>query len=303
MSDHYFYDMEQGWPKLLRHVMQSGHDVRPRGIPTLERENVSFTLLDPTKSVVTDPRRALNHAFSAVEFMWVISGQDEVETLTYFNSRMRDFADQPLHHADGTETLNARLFGAYGPPIVAQLPYVVANLKADPDSRQAVVTIWRQSPPRTKDVPCTVMLQYLLRAPHVGAPRQLNALTVMRSNDLWLGTPYDVPLFCRVQQYVAARLGVDVGTYTHIAGSTHIYASNFEAVEKIIAAPAERAERPDELVVGKLDPDTRTDQVWRAVQDARYAEQAKVYGEGWNGLVRLAEEYAARKRAKEAVHG
>lgn len=304
MSDHYFYDMEKGWPKLLQRVMTCGRDVRPRGLRTLELENVSFTLLDPSKAVVANPQRALNHAFSAVEFLWVISGQDEVETLAFFNSRMRDFADQPTHHADGTETPNARLFGAYGPPVVAQLPYVVRSLRDDPDSRQAVVTIWRQNPPKTKDVPCTVMLQFLLRSEFEGAPRRLNMLTVMRSNDLWLGTPYDVPLFCRVQAYVASLLGVPVGTYTHLAGSMHVYSNNFDAVEKI--GYYADAERPRNLVVGALDPNTDPARVWAEVESAvRQPNPAPPsglriadYGEGWNDLLRLALDYAGRKRAR-----
>ena len=54
----------------------------------------------------------------------------------------------------------------------------------------------------------------------------------MRSNDLWLGFPYDVFQFTCLQVRMAMELGLDIGTYTHIAGSLHLYARDFEKAIK-----------------------------------------------------------------------
>ena len=72
----------------------------------------------------------------------------------------------------------------------------------------------------TKDLPCTISLQYLIRE---GA---LHCIVYMRSNDLWLGFPYDVFCFTAFQTKLAMELGVKLGTYTHIAGSLHLYERN-----------------------------------------------------------------------------
>jgi thymidylate synthase len=45
----------------------------------------------------------------------------------------------------------------------------------------------------------------------------------MRSNDIWLGVPYDYFVFTSLQTKMAMELGVDVGEYTHFAGSLHLY--------------------------------------------------------------------------------
>lgn len=292
-----FQDMEEGWPALLRSCLEGGAEATPRGYKTLELPPTMFVLTDPGRAIVTSPARKLNHAFGAVEFLWVVAGQDEVETLAFFNSKMRDFADQPKYTGDASVSIpNARLFGAYGVPIKAQLPYVMEALD-DKDSRQAVLTIWRPSPPKTKDVPCTVMLQFLLRGD------RLHMMTVMRSNDLWLGTPYDVPLFCRLQSYVASRLGVPMGTYTHVAGSLHLYERDLDSAREA-ARPRHPGVRPANLVVGPFDPTVNPETVWESVE--RFA--AGIPGgitmtRGWGELALLAYEYASRKRQREKADG
>lgn len=45
----------------------------------------------------------------------------------------------------------------------------------------------------------------------------------MRSCDLWYGFPYDVFNFCNLQVLLSMELGVELGTYTHICGSLHLY--------------------------------------------------------------------------------
>ena len=315
-GDLVFDDMDYGWPALLRDCLERGQPATPRGFGTLERLGVKFVLTDPSRAVVTCPARKLNHAFGAAEFLWVVSGQDEVETLAFYNSNIRQFADQPkfvdvpidkyAENPDGDRTYltgagkaeipNARFFGAYGPPIVAQLPSVMRALD-ETDSRQAVLTIWRQNPPKTKDVPCTVALQFLLR------DGRLNMMAVMRSSDLWLGIPYDVPLFCRLQSLVASRLGVPMGTYTHVAGSLHLYDRDREAALKC-TMPRHVGVRPAELAVGSFDPAVSPAFAWGCAERiARGEEGVGTRAVGWGDLVGLMRGFAERKRAKEAARG
>jgi thymidylate synthase len=68
-----------------------------------------------------------------------------------------------------------------------------------------------------KDIPCTLSVQFVLRQ------ERLYAITTMRSNDLWLGFPYDVFCFSTLQRLFAYTLGVDVADYVHNVGSMHLY--------------------------------------------------------------------------------
>ncbi len=130
------------WRRALDAVIRHGAQVAPRGQKTLELPQQT-TVVDLNWPIVASPLRRLSYVYLAAEALWVLSGDDRVETIAPYNERLREFSDDGL-----------RFFGAYGPRIMGQLPYVVRKLAADPDTRQAVLTTWRSSPPTTRDVPC-----------------------------------------------------------------------------------------------------------------------------------------------------
>lgn len=105
------------------------------------------------------------------------------------------------------------------------MEFVKNLLSIDPSSRQAVIHI---KEPRnlldnpTKDVNCTVYLQFFVR------DGKLYMITNMRSNDLWMGYPNDVLQFTAMQVRLAMELGLELGTYTHNAGSLHMYARDYK---------------------------------------------------------------------------
>ena len=72
----------------------------------------------------------------------------------------------------------------------------------------------------TNDMNCTVCLQFFIRE------GKLYETVYMRSNDIWYGLPYDALFFTSIQIYLAMKLGVKLGTYTHVAGSLHLYERN-----------------------------------------------------------------------------
>ena len=61
----------------------------------------------------------------------------------------------------------------------------------------------------------------------------------MRSNDLILGTPTDVAFFCLLQQQMYHHLKkhypeLEMGTYTHIVHSLHIYERHFSLIHEML---------------------------------------------------------------------
>lgn len=204
------------WIANLRSVMQ-GSLVRPRGKAT--RELLGFSSSFPMDyPIVTTPERNLGYRFMAAEAAWILSGDNRVRTIAPYSKAISQFSD------DGIE-----FFGAYGPRVLDQLEYVIETLRQDPDSRQAVMSIWRNNPPKTKDVPCTVAIQWLIR------DGKLHCFDTMRSSDLWLGWPYDVVNFTMISAYIAITLKIPLGNLTLTAGSQHVYERDWEAVEKILS--------------------------------------------------------------------
>lgn len=211
-------DFSEVWLDALDRTMHKGVLVAPRGKLTKEIPQSTIEV-DMRRPVLRVPKRELNYRFMAAEAYWILTGDDQVATIVPYNSRIAEFSD------DGE-----RFFGAYGPKIVTQLPYVVRKLNEDPMSRQAGLTIWRENPPTTKDVPCTVAIFTSLRN------EMLNLHVFMRSSDLWLGIPYDVFNFSMLGHYIccllnATRLSanfVTPGLLYLTAASSHLYEDNWD---------------------------------------------------------------------------
>lgn len=228
-------DFSRTWLKALSDILTSGDLVSPRGKQTKEIPQRTIEV-DMRKPVLRVTDRSLSYRFMAAEAFWILSGDDRVETIAPYNSRISEFSD------DGE-----RFFGAYGPKIQAQLPYVVEKLLADVDSRQAGLTIWRECPPQTKDVPCTVAIFFAIRG------GKLNVHVFMRSSDVWLGVPYDVFNFSMLGHLVCGLLNehrltdnlLSPGTLFLTAASSHLYESNWDDAKKCLAAePLDQPETP-----------------------------------------------------------
>lgn len=178
----------------------------------------AITLIeDPRSNLVTSPIRNLSHKYAVGELLWYLSGSNKLSAISQYSKAWDKLSD------DG-ETVNSayghRIFEKFG---FDQWEHVKGLLAADPNSRQAVIHIKEPNPEKTKDLPCTVALQYFIR------DGKLYATTYMRSNDIWLGFPYDVFTFTCLQIKMAFELGVGIGSYTHIAGSLHLYSRNVQS--------------------------------------------------------------------------
>lgn len=205
------------WLDTLAKIIANGKEVCPRGKPTLELQHhaIIVNMLHP---VVLCPARKLSYTFLAAEALWILDGDNLVETIAPYNPNIAKFSD------DGKV-----FFGAYGPRIMSQFEYVVQKLVEDADTRQAVLTIWRENPPQTKDVPCTVAIAFSIRQ------FRLNCHVFMRSSDAWLGLPYDVFNFSMLALKVACAYNqrvvqgkLDLGWLYLTMASSHLYMENRE---------------------------------------------------------------------------
>lgn len=181
------------------------------GVVIGEVINAISVIEDPTKNVLLSPIRKLSMRYAVGEFLWYLSGSNKLKEISKYTKNWERFSD------DG-ENLNS----CYGWCIkhkfgFDQYEYVKELLKKDRNTRQAVIHIKEPNNKPSKDINCTVCLQFFIRE------NKLYLTTYMRSCDLWYGFPYDVFNFCNLQVLLSMELGVELGTYTHICGSLHLY--------------------------------------------------------------------------------
>jgi thymidylate synthase len=176
--------------------------------------NACTVIKDPRQGLVLSKKRDLSIKYAVGELLWYLSGSNMVSAISPYSKVWEKLSD------DG-ETVNSayghRIYHKFG---FDQWEYVKGLLKADPLSRQAVIHIKEPNNQPTKDLPCTICIQYFIR------DNRLHSTVYMRSNDIWMGFPYDVFCFTSLQVKMAMELGVNLGEYTHIAGSLHLYERN-----------------------------------------------------------------------------
>jgi thymidylate synthase len=204
------------WLNLIHRIIYSGNDVEPRGIRC--REILSHTSVVDMSRCITTGRPRLGYKFLTAEAWWILTGRNDVESIKKYSSHISSFSN------DGV-----RFDGAYGPKVVDQVRYVVETLEKDPESRQAVIEIWRPNPRPSKDVPCTIAAQWMVRKDRDNVPR-LHCFDTMRSSDTWLGWPYDVFNFSMLSAYLALTLRInfklrylELGNLHLTAASQHLY--------------------------------------------------------------------------------
>lgn len=219
-------------------LSKSAKHVSPRGKVTRERFPATITITRPYDNICALPARNLNYSFMMAEWMWMMTGLNDASIITPFNKNLSMALDP-----------DALIFnGAYGPPIAEQIEYVIRTLRNDELSRQAIINIWRNRPGSSKDIPCTLNFQFMIR------DKKLHLIAHMRSNDVWLGLPYDLFNFTQIQAYVARVLNMGIGTYTHFVGSLHLYEDNVEAATECVMSQPELDRKLSKHSISYLNP-------------------------------------------------
>jgi thymidylate synthase len=216
-----FDDFSDAWFTLLHSLIRLGLPAKPRDQATHELLGVNFTVKNLRGNILVHPIRQLGYRFMVAEWLWIAAGHNDVKSMQHFSKLIDRFSD------DG-ETF----YGAYGPRLDNQWNYLVGKLQDAADTRQAVATIWTPNPPATKDYPCTLSWQLLIRH---GA---LHAIVTMRSSDIWLGLPYDFFNFSQLTNMMASTLKLPAGSLTFNLGSSHLYDRDLDKARQVIASPA-----------------------------------------------------------------
>lgn len=257
-----FDNLGSMWVSAVDECLNQGH----KSGDTLELISTSMTLTKPQHCLFINDGRKQNMAYLGAELAWYLSGTNRLDNLKRFAPSYVNYSD------DGGETAN----GAYGLRGLGlgYLSSLAQRIQKNPESRQHVIPLWRISDmgSTSKDVPCTVSLQFLVRN------GDLHLIVYMRSNDLCKGFIYDIPCFCLIQMLVADMARISIGEYHHHVGSLHIYdrdrtklAAAYRlptTAQKIHAFNAEEAQQLIDIFEGRpADKTTRSIQLHHIMEE------------------------------------
>ena len=122
---------------------------------------------------------------------------------------------------------------SYSERMAPQLLRVVDELRARPDTRQAIIDIHSNICPVEAEqvtgsadlsnmggkarIPCSLYYQVMIRE------RRVDLVYAMRSCDFLVHFPVDLMLAMRLQTWFAKLLDLNVGLFTYFTGSLHAY--------------------------------------------------------------------------------
>lgn len=210
-------------------ALSQGLDLIEReGVPLNSRNGMTLELPAPVATVYRNPRqrvlvssaRDANPFFHLMEALWIIAGRSDVKFLTEFNKRMAEFSDDGIEFNAPYGCRLRMHFLDSGNCDLDQIEEVINILKRDPTSRQAVCQIWdtMDIDRKTKDKACNMSLVFRIRN------HKLDMVVYNRSNDMiWGAYGANIVQFSMLQEYVAAHVGIQPGTYTQVSNSFHVY--------------------------------------------------------------------------------
>ena len=176
--------------------------------------NQGFIIEKPWERMIDNEKREFNMEYAEAEWQWYLSGDRSTARLGEIYGKIPQIWQRM---SDGNGNVNSNYGWQWERGY--QLDKVVAQLKDNPDTRQASISIYdgKEISKYKYDTPCTYAVQFTI------VKGKLNMCVVMRSNDLWYGFCNDQYCFSELQRLVSTQLNVEPGVYYHFAHNMHLY--------------------------------------------------------------------------------
>lgn len=214
-----YINAQDAFEHIYDHIMKFGYHTK---IGTKALYDVGFYIARPLDNNIKTSWRKWNPKYAEREWQWYLSQNRSVEEL----KKHAPIWDK-MHGGDNI--VNSNYGWQWGRS--NQLDKTIEQLKKDKNTRQAWISIFdgKEKDQYQYDTPCTLAVGFNV---HPYTDNELNMTVLMRSNDLVYGFCNDQYCFSKLQEFVAAELGLEVGTYYHFAHDMHIYEKHFNLKQK-----------------------------------------------------------------------
>lgn len=156
---------------------------------------------------------------------------------------------------------------------INQIAQVQDMLRHNPDSARIIVSAWNVSDIQglikgQKSAPpaCHTLFQFFV------ADGKLSCQLYMRSNDAFLGAPFNIAQYAMLTQMLAQTTGLELGEYIHTNGDVHLYQNHIEQAKLQISR------KPRPLPKLKLNPE------FKDIFDFKYEDFELVGYDPWPAI-------------------
>lgn len=194
-------------------VINDDKNLQPNGTRAIY--NCAFTIMRPMENEIEYDFRNWSQTYALREWLWYNSKSNNVLELQKYAPIWAK-----MHNGDGIVNSNYGYLWDRG----KQLDYVAKELKRDPNSRRAWLSLYdgKENMLYDLDTPCTLAIGFRV------FDGTLCMQVVMRSNDLWYGFCNDQYCFSMLQKTIAKMMDMPVGWYHHYAADMHLYEKHWD---------------------------------------------------------------------------
>lgn len=225
MNTIYASNVPQAYTETIIKLRIWGEEEESRNGPVITSlDPVLLQISNPTERVLFDKTRNCNPFFHVMEWVWMLSGSNDVRWIEQFNKKFRGYADS------GTNILQ----GAYGHRWIKhfgvnQIQIVGDLLRKDLSTRRACISMWdpRCDLNNHADIPCNTSIMFRVMQ------GKLDMTVINRSNDLiWGMLGANAVHMTYLHELICHIAGIPIGFYRVFTLNLHIY-KNLENFEQI----------------------------------------------------------------------
>ncbi len=208
---------------LMKHILADGVDKSDRtgtGTRSVFGYQMRFDLSKgfPLVSTKKCHMRSIIH-----ELLWFLKGETNVAYLRENKVSIWDeWADEngdlgPVYGAQW------RSWPTQSGDAIDQISQVIAQIKAQPDSRRLIVSAWNVGElDKMALAPCHAFFQFYV------ADGKLSCQLYQRSCDVFLGLPFNIASYALLTMMVAQQCNLALGDFVWTGGDTHLYSNHME---------------------------------------------------------------------------
>lgn len=171
----------------------------------------------------------LDYNYANLFYEWMIGGCTDNSTILEQYPNTARFMEKPK-----SEDLPANFNTFYGPRILEQLPFVEKELKENPTTRRAVISILEKTDLQLLDkdesleFPCCDSATFSIR------DNKLNVHLHMRSQNMGQVLKLDMYLWARFTTELAEKLNLKTGYFTSSVVSAHVFKRDISYLLELI---------------------------------------------------------------------
>lgn len=258
------YNVRDALPQAVDYLLQYGVREQTRlGEVLASPTPVAIRYVYPKQHVLLNKIRDANPFFHLMEAMWMLAGRRDGAFLDYY---VKDFSKRfgtngIINDAYGYRWRHGLMFD--------QLNEIVAQLRKDTTTRQCVLQMWGagEHPDLTSSLPKPCNLVATFRV--IGG-RFLEMSVFNRSNDLiWGCCGANAVHFPILQEYLASRVGLQVGSYWQISTNLHLYQDHINMMKKRLS----NGDTEENQLVNSLIDNTHYEETQPLITEPRIFDQ------------------------------